>query len=135
MVTRVHACCHLPAPRPQEDFLPFGRLYAHRAQLLLWASFRGQVLARTVDGMCMYGTALAMQAVQDAMTAPAPTAPNKGGAAAGAGGGEGRLRLTGVQKLMVRGIMRVRAHAHGFSAVKQATHIGLEFFLYALVPQ
>lgn len=107
------AHCHSPelhlsstaSRTPQEDFLPFGRLYAHRAQLLLWASFRGQVLARTVDGMCMYGTALAMQAVQDAMMAP--PSPSKGGAAGG-GGGEGRLRLSGVQKLMVRGIMRVR---------------------------
>ncbi|KAG2500434.1 hypothetical protein HYH03_002002 [Edaphochlamys debaryana] len=57
------------APYEIADFLPEGRLYEHRAQLLLWASFRGQVLARTVDGMSMYRTALALQAVTDALAA------------------------------------------------------------------
>ncbi|KAG2500461.1 hypothetical protein HYH03_002028 [Edaphochlamys debaryana] len=57
------------APYELADFLPTGRLYEHRAQLLLWASFRGQVLARTVDGMSMYRTALALQAVTDALAA------------------------------------------------------------------
>ncbi|KAG2482847.1 hypothetical protein HYH03_018238 [Edaphochlamys debaryana] len=56
-------------PYELADFLPTGRLYEHRAQLLLWASVRGQVLARTVDGMSMYRTALALQAVTDALAA------------------------------------------------------------------
>ncbi|KAG2496933.1 hypothetical protein HYH03_004939 [Edaphochlamys debaryana] len=95
-------------PYSLEDFLPYGRLHEHRAQLLLWASFRGQVLARTVDGMCMYRTALAMQAVQDAMLGSlgmgrrGPKRPQPDAQ----GGGDGRLRLSGVQRLMVRGIMR-----------------------------
>ncbi|KAG2500438.1 hypothetical protein HYH03_002006 [Edaphochlamys debaryana] len=51
-------------------------------ELLLWASVRGQVLARTVDGMSMYRTALALQAVTDALAAAeadaAPQAPAAG---------------------------------------------------------
>ncbi|GFR52418.1 hypothetical protein Agub_g14990 [Astrephomene gubernaculifera] len=146
-------------PYVLDDFLPYGRLYEHRAQLLLWASFRGQVLARTVDGMSMYRTALAMQAVHDAMNAgnnksshnsrnsgncsrqngshpPKSFLPSlrphgenqttlgrgeggRGGGCgddddnAGGGGGhgddeaqDGRLVLSGVQRMMVRGILR-----------------------------
>lgn len=108
-----------PYSAVQEDFLPCGRLYEHRAQLLLWASFRGQVLARTVDGMCMYRLALAMQAVQDAMTnggyisyrVPAARAAAEGGVAAARRDAAvgGRLRLSSVQKIMVRSILRVSA--------------------------
>ncbi|KAG2489222.1 hypothetical protein HYH03_012244 [Edaphochlamys debaryana] len=81
------------------DFCRGGRLYEHRAQLLLWASFRGQVLARTVDGMAMYRTALALQAVTDALlTADTLTADGRPGAGPSVAGG-GVLPMTSVEQV------------------------------------
>ncbi len=67
----------------------------------------------------MYRLALAMQAVQDAMTnggyisyrVPAAKAAAEGGVAAARRDAAvgGRLRLSSVQKIMVRGILRVSA--------------------------
>ncbi|KXZ42315.1 hypothetical protein GPECTOR_163g143 [Gonium pectorale] len=70
-------------PYNLRDFLPRGRLYEHRAQLLLWASFRCQTLARTVDGMSLYRSAIAIQAVTDALAARMAAAPVAASAAQG----------------------------------------------------
>lgn len=44
------------------DFAPDGKLAVLGEAVVLWASFRGQLLARTVRGMLLYETALALAA-------------------------------------------------------------------------
>lgn len=75
-----------PPARPpcQFHFLPGEPLHPLKDELLLWASCRGQLLARTVRGMMSYRAALAALAEHEN---PQLSSSGAAGTAAGAGGG------------------------------------------------
>lgn len=49
-------------PPPPQDFDLGGQLHHLQMEVLLWASYRGQLLARTVRGMMAYESALRLLA-------------------------------------------------------------------------